>query len=50
MLFDIPIGSLPSGDYYILFDYGVAIFDEYCKSLSESITHIISNSIPKDIF
>ena len=38
MTFRIPIGALPSGYFYILFDYGVAVGTVLCKPISPAIT------------
>ncbi len=39
MEFEIPIGSLLPGNYYILFDYGVALFAQFCNPLTYPINN-----------
>lgn len=38
MSFRIPYGTIPSGSFYILFDYGVALGTVLCKPISPAIT------------
>ena len=38
LVFRIPVNSLGTGSYYIIFDYGVALNDQFCRPVSNQVT------------